>query len=100
MIEFLIILLIAFGILTIILEVMNYNVKQEIKELEKNRSKKRIYKKQEIELYEIFCEALNKGVEIDFSGIKCKMIGFNQFSADGEIYRLNIENFLKVLKGE
>ena len=98
--KLLIIILIAFIILTIVLEVMNYKAKQEIKELEKNKIKKRKYKKQEIELYEIFCEALNKGTEIDFSGVKCQLIGFGKFSADGEIYELNIENFLKVLKGE
>lgn len=97
--SFLIIAIFVFAIFVIVLEIMNYKVKQDIKKMEKNKKVKR-YKKEEIQLYEIFCEALEKGVEINFDGIKCKKISPNQFSVNGRIYNLNIENFLKVLKGE
>lgn len=97
--SFLIIMMIVFAVFVIVLEIINYRVKQDIKEMEKRQKVKR-YKKEEIQLYEIFCQALIKGVEIDFSGVKCKLIDNNRFIADGVIYQLNIENFLKVLKGE
>ena len=97
--DFLIIMIFVFAIFVIVLEIMNYRVKQDIKEMEKHQKVKR-YKKEEIKLYKIFCEALIKGIEVDFSGVKCRLIDNNRFIADGVVYQLNIENFLKVLKGK
>jgi hypothetical protein len=79
---------------------MNWSDRQELKQLEQKQVKRKKYTKEEIKVYQIFCEALNKGTEIDFSGVKCQLVEFGKFSADGEIYELNIDNFLKVLKGE
>ena len=97
--SFLIIMMFVFAVFVIVLEIMNYKVKQDIKEMEQRNKKKR-YSKEEIKLYGIFCQALIKGVEVDFSGVKCRLVDKNNFSADSEVYQLNIENFLKVLKGE
>lgn len=99
--NFFIIAIVVLIIIDIVLNVANIRDRQELKELQVRLNKKPAKAtKEELKLYEIFCDALNKGTEIDFSGVKCKLIGFGRFSADGEIYDLNIENFLKVLKGE
>lgn len=98
MIKVCMIILVVFGVLILILEMMNWQAQSELKELKQYKPKK--YTKEEKEMYNIFREALKNGVEVEFSGIKCKMISFNKFSANGRCYDLNIENFLKVLKGE
>jgi hypothetical protein len=97
--SFLITMMVVFAVFVIVLQIKSYKLKQEIKEMEQRNKKKR-YNKEEIKLYEIFCQALTKGIEVDFSGVKCKLIDNNRFIADNVVYQLNIENFLKVLKGE
>lgn len=100
MTNFFIITIILLIITDIILNIINWSDRQELKQLEQKQRKRKKYTKEEIKAYEIFCEALNKGVEIDFSGVKCQLVGFGKFSADGVIYELNIDNFLKVLNGK
>lgn len=98
MIKVCMVILVMFAVLILILEFMNLQVQTELKEIKYNKNKK--YTKEEKEMYNIFREALKNGVEVEFGGIKCKMVSFNKFSANGICYDLNIENFLKVLKEE
>lgn len=100
MISFVIVIIVLL-IVDIVLNSMNWKAKQELKEFEtKKKSKKKKYTKEQVKAYEVFCNALNRGVDIDFDGIRCKKIDKDLFLANGRVYELTIENFVKLLKGE
>lgn len=100
MISFIIVIIVLL-IADIVLNSMNWEAKQELKELEtKKKSKKKKYTKEQMKAYEVFCNALNRGVNIDFDGIKCKKVDKNLFLANGRVYELTIENFIKLLKDD
>jgi hypothetical protein len=99
MTNFFIIAIVVLILIDIALNVMNWNVKQELKEMKTEKKKKKPTKEQ-MKAYEVFCNALNRGVDIDFDGIKCKKVDKNLFLANGKVYELTIENFIKLLKGE
>ena len=67
--------------------------------VEQNKPEKK-YRKDEIEAFMVFAEAITKGVELELNGTKCKSAEFGWFYANGKKYKLNIENYLRVLKGE
>ena len=75
---------------------------QEYNSLNPNETEKKKKKptKEQLKAYEVFCNALNRGVNVDFDGIYCRKVGKDLFVANGKVYELKIENFLKVLRGE
>ena len=99
MTNFLIIAIVVLILIDIALNVMNWNAKQELKEMKTEKKKKKPTKEQ-LKAYEVFCNALNRGVNVDFDGIYCRKVGKDLFVANGKVYELKIENFLKVLRGE
>lgn len=99
MTNFFIIAIVVLILIDIALNVMNWNAKQELKEI-KTKKKKNKPTKEQLKAYEVFCNALNSGADIDFDGIRCKKVDKDLFLANGRVYELTIENFITLLKGE